>query len=92
MYGGEPTVVPGRVSPSWLGSSAMPKSAIFTSPLRPSSTFAGFTSRWTMPRAWIASRPRASSSASSAAQRQGKRCTCASAARRSTPSTYSCAM
>ena len=49
----------------------MPKSAIFTSPLRPSSTFAGLRSRCTVPRAWIASSPRASSSATSAAARQG---------------------
>jgi len=34
MYGGEPIVVPGRVSPSLVASIAMPKSAIFTSPLR----------------------------------------------------------
>ena len=46
----------------------------------------------TMPRAWIASSPRASSSATSAASRHGKRCVCPSASRRSTPSTYSCAM
>ena len=73
MYGGVPIVAPGRVSPSLVASSAMPKSAIFTSPLRPSSTFAGFRSRCTVPRAWIASRPRASSSATSAATRHGKR-------------------
>ena len=64
-------MVPGRVSPSLVASSAIPKSAIFTSPLRPSSTFAGLRSRCTVPRAWIASRPRASSSPTSAATPPG---------------------
>ena len=41
--------MPGRVSPSLVPSSAMPKSAIFTSPLRPSSTLAGLRSRWIVP-------------------------------------------
>ena len=38
---------------------AMPKSTTLTRPSRPISTLPGFTSRWTMPRAWAAARARA---------------------------------
>ena len=42
---------------------ATPKSRIFTAPSRAMNTFSGFRSRWTMPRACAAARPRATPSA-----------------------------
>src|SRR5437588_622044 len=41
--------------------SATPRSASLTEPSRPSRTLAGFTSRWTIPRSWIASSAAATS-------------------------------
>ena len=53
MYFGEPSMVPVWVSASELRMRAMPKSVIFTGPVRGTMTFAGFTSRCTTPR-WCA--------------------------------------
>jgi hypothetical protein len=47
MYDGEPTTMPGMVSPDSSRRAAIPKSASLTG--APTSTLAGFTSRWTMP-------------------------------------------
>ena len=84
--------MPGIVSPELDASSAIPKSAIFTSPRRPSRRFGGFMSRCTVPPMWISSSPRSVSSATIAAMRQGSRSFSFSTAPRSTPSTYSWAM
>ena len=52
---------------------AIPKSATFTRPSLESMMLPGFTSRWTIPRAWAAERARATSAATRAAWRGGER-------------------
>ena len=67
---------------------AIPKSVTFTSPF-PSSTFCGFTSRWTSPFACAKASARPASIASSSAVRTGSRPCSSTSCFRFLPSTYS---
>ncbi len=69
MYEAVPSAWPLRVMRVWSAAVAMPRSASFTTPRSPSSTFAGLTSRWTIPASWACSSAEETAAITSTARR-----------------------